>query len=419
MQNTLSQVRLQNIREGRAQGAIQKDKGTIDAQLADPFLQIIMNMISQNQELMGNQTQQGEGLAGTIQNAELLGGELFAIMPNGQQNPLIGLLSGIEQLSINPQGELDYGALPGQQQSSTAGANPALDAILTQLGANQSAANLMAQVPEKVQEAAIPIATGLFSLNEAKPEMSFREALAQMTGLSTNDGMPVIGNGETEGLQNGQREFGGAVQEAKELLSQMPKRETQKELDVDSLQGMVTQAKVSTPFELRFKTVTQAPETPIADQISQGIKNNLHSSKGEFTIKLRPESLGEITIKLVEEAGKTTLSITTASAQTAKLINNELAALKQAVAPMHVEVNEAVTQSQQSHEGTMQQFDMAGQQFAQQQFAQRQFAEWQSAHSSNIGAAIPDEELIGEEAVSAADAAGLHAAMSTRIDAYI
>ena len=52
-------------------------------------------------------------------------------------------------------------------------------------------------------------------------------------------------------------------------------------------------------------------------------------------------------------------------------------ALKAAVAPMNVQVNEAVTQSEASQGGAMQQFDMAGQ-FTQQQFAQQQFSAQQS-----------------------------------------
>ena len=84
--------------------------------------------------------------------------------------------------------------------------------------------------------------------------------------------------------------------------------------------------------------------------------------KREFTLKLKPESLGEITVKLIEKAGKMSLTISAASAQTARLINSDLSALREAVRPMQVEVHEAVTEAPQSEQSQLY-FDMAGQQF--------------------------------------------------------
>lgn len=424
MQNTLSQVRLQNLQEGRTQATRQKGGSSVDVQMADPFLQIIMNMIAQNQDSQLNQTADGlpttaqtvDGLPTIAQAADLIQGSLFNLAQDGQLNSMNGLMSGLEQLVIGA--DAGNNTIEGAQIASSAGTQSTLEALIKGLQANQAALNSGLQVPEKTQEAAIQIAAPFLDTPATKPSKNIREMFAQMTGLSVGEGLPVLSACESEGLQSGQNEFGGAVEKAKELLSQMTKRDDQKELDVDSLQGVVSQTKVTTPFELRFKSVSQAAETPIADQISQGIKENLVNGKGEFTMKLKPENLGEITIKLIEDAGKTTLSITTASAQTAKLINNEINALKQAVAPMHVEVNEAVSQSQQSHAGTMQQFDMAGQQFAQQQFAQQQFAQWQSQHTLSGRMPLTDDDQYADDAV-AANASQLHAIMSTRIDAYI
>ncbi|NLL46843.1 MAG: hypothetical protein GX250_08605 [Clostridiales bacterium] len=100
----------------------------------------------------------------------------------------------------------------------------------------------------------------------------------------------------------------------------------------------------------------------LSKQISTGISERLKEGKSEFTIKLRPEKLGEITVKLIEESGKMTLRIETVRSETARLINNDLSALREAVRPMQVEVHEAVTPSPDSSPLSFHQFSAGGQQ---------------------------------------------------------
>jgi flagellar hook-length control protein FliK len=88
----------------------------------------------------------------------------------------------------------------------------------------------------------------------------------------------------------------------------------------------------------------------ISGQIFLGLSQNLKAGKGEFVLKLIPEGLGEITVKLLETEGRTTLRIITASAETAKLINQDLAALQNALKPIRVEVREAVAEAPESRE---------------------------------------------------------------------
>ncbi|MCL1848456.1 MAG: flagellar hook-length control protein FliK [Clostridiales bacterium] len=88
----------------------------------------------------------------------------------------------------------------------------------------------------------------------------------------------------------------------------------------------------------------------IPEQIMDGLSSNLQAGKGEFVLKLVPEGLGEITVKLLANEGKTTLRIITASAETARLINNDIQALQNALRPIQVEVREAVPQAEESRE---------------------------------------------------------------------
>lgn len=112
---------------------------------------------------------------------------------------------------------------------------------------------------------------------------------------------------------------------------------------------------------------------PLSQQLDEGLSREMALGRKEFSMKLKPESLGEITVKLTEAEGKTTLSILTASTGTAKAINHELAALREAMRPMGVEVQQAVPKAAENAgaQAQSQQFDMA-RQFAQQFGGQRQ-----------------------------------------------
>lgn len=132
----------------------------------------------------------------------------------------------------------------------------------------------------------------------------------------------------------------------------------------EEIAGALPQHKVITPFELVEKQISQPKEAPVLEQMQKGIFDQLNLGKTEFVVKLKPEALGEITVKLTESGGKTTLNIV-ASSQTAKMINQDLAALREVMKPMQVEVHAAVTSTPSSSESTMQHFNMQNQQFQQ------------------------------------------------------
>ncbi|MGN0612723.1 MAG: flagellar hook-length control protein FliK, partial [Porcipelethomonas sp.] len=75
------------------------------------------------------------------------------------------------------------------------------------------------------------------------------------------------------------------------------------------------------------------------EQLFKGISENLSKGKSEFTVKLRPEGLGEILVKLVsEDGGKTVLSMVASSAKTAALLNRDLASLQTSLSQHDVEI---------------------------------------------------------------------------------
>ncbi len=110
-------------------------------------------------------------------------------------------------------------------------------------------------------------------------------------------------------------------------------------------------------------------EFNISEQITDGVKANLNLEKSEFTVKLNPESLGEVTIKLVEEAGKMVVNITAASESTARLLNSDLTALRDSLGNLNLEIREVTVEAPENIEESIAQFNMTSQQFSDRQRA--------------------------------------------------
>jgi len=152
-----------------------------------------------------------------------------------------------------------------------------------------------------------------------------------------------------------------SVGEAKLRLSREPPSDTDEVMQsINAAEGAGQSLKETVPAAEKAEAIQRSYELP--EQISSGISERLREGKSEFVIKLRPEKLGEITVKLVEESGKMTLQIEAVRPETAKLINNDLTALKEAVRPMQVEVREALTPTPDASQLGFHQFSMGGQQ---------------------------------------------------------
>ncbi len=166
----------------------------------------------------------------------------------------------------------------------------------------------------------------------------------------------------------GERQFRNAVDEVRQRLGANTETDESKqtdEIDVDSLGAN----KPNNIFEYELKAATEKKTDSVfgqtlAEQVKESVNENIALGNKEFTMKLKPASLGEVTVRLIEKDGKTVLDITTATAATAKKINEDIAALRDAVRPMAVEVHEATTQrTEASTQSELnQQFNMFSQQ---------------------------------------------------------
>ncbi|WP_070042841.1 flagellar hook-length control protein FliK [Robinsoniella peoriensis] len=88
------------------------------------------------------------------------------------------------------------------------------------------------------------------------------------------------------------------------------------------------------------KTLGNQQGTSLLNQVKSGIEQGIQKELQHFTIKLKPEGLGEIIVNMVSAGGKISMSIGVTNAETQKLLSSELANLKEALQPFNAQVQE-------------------------------------------------------------------------------
>lgn len=382
-------------------------KNQQDASLTDPFLQIIMSMIGQT-GLTAPAAESGDTSSLT---------DAFDTLGNTGVNGLLtggGTNSTNVLMSLLGSSASGFSALQTLSQNSGNVSQDTLTQLLGLLTQSPDAANGSDTVQTLLQQlagvsqgdtAATQLTALLSGQNSATANLDPATAgiLSQLNAQTTVNAASTDENAGDESLLSQQQSYSRTIARAKELLTKTASSDTEESQSADKLHSSLGASKTVTPFELQLLNAAKTESAPLTQQLTEGLKSNLSLGKSEFTMSLKPESLGEITVKLTEEAGRSVLTITTASAATAKLLNSDLDALKAAMAPLNVRVNEAVTQTAAPQQSGSQLFDMAGQQFAgqqqQQQFAQ-QFAARQNGSYNSAGRQTGDETLYTAQAAA-------------------
>ena len=382
-------------------------KNQQDAALTDPFLQIIMSMIGQS-GLTAPTAESGDTSSLT---------DAFGTLGNTGVNGLLtggGTNSTNVLMSLLGSSASGFSALQTLGQNSGDVSQDTLTQLLGLLTQSPDAANGSDTVQTLLQQlagvsqsdtAATQLTALLSGQNSATANLDPATAgiLSQLNAQTTVNAASTDKNAGDESLLSQQQSYSRTIARAKELLTKTASSDTEESQSADKLHSSLGASKTVTPFELQLQNAAKTESAPLTQQLTEGLKSNLSLGKSEFTMSLKPESLGEITVKLTEEAGRSVLTITTASAATAKLLNSDLDALKAAMAPLNVRVNEAVTQTAAPQQSGSQLFDMAGQQFAgqqqQQQFAQ-QFAARQNGSYNSAGRQTGDETLYTAQAAA-------------------
>ncbi|RKJ58609.1 flagellar hook-length control protein FliK [bacterium 1XD42-1] len=171
---------------------------------------------------------------------------------------------------------------------------------------------------------------------------SFVELLQTLNPLSASytKGQSQNGQGDAQTALDMQRQFRMAVEQAKKTFGSGKNKGT---TDIEFLQQQVDAGiflKSSSMFAM--KTVSSFYDLEAANflkQVQDGLMANLSQGPdSEFVLKLKPEGLGELTVKLLETAGKMTLSIAASNVETQRMLEAQLSSLREAMKPYEVEV---------------------------------------------------------------------------------
>lgn len=154
-----------------------------------------------------------------------------------------------------------------------------------------------------------------------------------------------------------QSRFNSLLMEAKGSATAVSQLESLEALDIDRLQEEIKAGKFSLMQQgaatglqaAAIEAGAEQPQSaPLLEQVTEGITTNLTKGKTEFVVKLKPEGLGEITVKMAEIGSKISLTITTSSEQTGRMLSAELGALKEALRPYNADVQEVVSGTSQA-----------------------------------------------------------------------
>lgn len=138
-----------------------------------------------------------------------------------------------------------------------------------------------------------------------------------------------------------------SIRAAKELMQRNKKEVVTPLLDVESLQADVDSGRFAPVGNSSLEEQFQVPSgEELAEQVKAGIFENVSQGKNEFVVRLKPEGIGEIEVRLSENKDKISLSIITNSPQTARLISNEILALQNALRPLNAEVQQVTTMAE-------------------------------------------------------------------------
>lgn len=220
-------------------------------------------------------------------------------------------------------------------------------------------------------------------------------------------------NGTAQDGMSGEAQFKQSVLQAQQMLkskaAQGEAKEDSQTIDIDQLQSKVDANKAvnlqRTDFRMQDFAVKESGQLSLPDakdllqQVQTGIQQGLNTGKNEFIVKLKPDGLGEITVRLEESGGKMALSIFTSSTQVQRMISSEMAGLREVMKPLGVEVQQVASQ-EAGHFDTQQQNNFGGHQHQQfQEDRQSQQYWYNGSADDSVGA---EEQYIRQSVGNAA-----------------
>lgn len=338
------------------------------------FVRLLMSVLGAGAEAsLAAQLKKNAETLGLQMNAELLAvNPLLAMALLGQGNP-------------DAQPQADIPGLMGQPSPNALFENAALSPELS------------AQLQELIGAAPNPGAA-------AENSQGFAAALEVIT--DGDAGIVTAATAKTDAFSTGvlalqgATQFERAISQAHRLIKEINdgSNADDAELDLEALQKKVDSGVFLPNSAGAVKTgtpdaIAEADGLPnareIFSQIKASVTRNVEEGATDFTIKLRPEGLGEITVKLLEVDGKITLSLAASDAHVQRLLGGELNQLRDIMRPYQVEVSQVVGNDRSPGMNMNPQ-----QQFSQHGHAQQQAATF--AYGSDYGESAATDAVMPE-----------------------
>lgn len=380
-----------------------QDVGEIDPESADG--QQLLEMVQKLQKMV-QQAQESNGQT-------LMGQELMSLlMAQMTQEPLVPVAN----------------AEDGTMELQLAGGG---NDILQQLAASEpdAALEMLASMVQQAPEAQSTIPTEMLQQETAQAVMPQPAPQQQSTtpqaGTDTqpaaapqqaDPAMAEIPVTEVEHTQGGQTQsadpevsFQQAVQTAKAQLAaeaEGTEAAPKTDVDIDTLQQQVDEGvHMRNPqfaIQVPDQPMEEAPAAPVSTQLAQGIQVAMDNGDGQFTIRLLPEGLGEMEVRLTKTAEGIALNIVARNEDAQKMLAAEIDMLKQSLAPLKVVVESIVTYQDDA---------LQNQQSAFLQQQGRQHDRQETGASTGIGGQVADEPE--------ADPVVIQSVASSALDTYI
>ena len=324
------------------------------------------------------------------------GGEAALATQLKKDAETLGAQISAEMLAINPLLTMMLAGQTPQITSEALSQITALDAH-SQLQSLASAANipisseLLSQLQQTIDTDTLTPSANPSSAFSATPQtmMNHGEVSSAVFSNPASDEASVL---------QGQSQFNRAVSQAQQLLKLTGESASETvEIDFEDLQKKVDSGAFFSQFAKAANTGETAASAEshkllssqgVFDQIKTSVTQHAQEGATDFTIKLSPEGLGEITVKLLEDSGKVTLSLAASNANVQRLLSSELNNLRDIMRPYNVEVAQVVQTNEAQNMNMQQQFS--------QQFSQHSHNGQQEtpsfAYTSNYGENAQAEE---------------------------
>ncbi len=179
----------------------------------------------------------------------------------------------------------------------------------------------------------------LFDKTVVQPEEQSQEPKVEQKPFM--EVLSVETNKEKKTDENIIKSFDQNIEQAKRIMGET-KIKAVSQSDLAELGGFAQGVSVMNTSTVTMQDLSEISPKIIMEQIENGIKEGIKLKHDNIVIKLHPEGLGQVTVKMTDVNGKISLDIITASQYAHNALNSEIESLKESLRQYNAEVNSLV-----------------------------------------------------------------------------